>query len=188
MTSLHAVYITGGLSLESTGRGSVLPPAGGEATRRGIFSTETAAHRRANTPCRQTYSLSPCLFASLSNYVLITYWLHTVRDCFFLAAQRNQCGIFYANVCPSVSPSVCHTFDSRLNGSGNRNMLRTTPPNDVSGFLRPNCSSEIKGGGFTPNECNKEKHIASTAKSWLILHDILEMLFDRMYKLVFFHK
>jgi len=36
-----------------------------------------------------------------------------------------KCGICYGEVCLSVRLSVCHTRESRLNGSRHRNMLCT---------------------------------------------------------------
>jgi len=53
----------------------------------------------------------------------------------------------------SVYPSICHTCDPRLNGSGCRNKFHTIR---CSIFLRPYFA--LMGLGVHPNECIKERH------------------------------
>jgi len=54
----------------------------------------------------------------------------------FLVAQRSEVRHFFSK-CSSVRPSVCHTHESCLNGSKDRNILCTIQQDYVSGFLRP---------------------------------------------------
>jgi len=76
-------------------------------------------------------------------------------------------GICYENVCPSV----CHTCESRLNGSRYRIMRRTTPQNDAIVSCTISRNPKFKGSSqMTVSKrhapCRQEKFDKYSAISW----------------------